>query len=157
MRDFCPKSARDYGFNLELEANTYIVRPLSNPPQSSSHYLAHPLGPAEKILASLINDFVFECRRLLKRTNAIPVATRIIPASGPTPIPAAAPELMPDYENEGEGVVVIVIEAFAAVADGVEYMAVPVVGRTMIVVRLDGAGAGKTSSVAIEQSGSPPL
>jgi hypothetical protein len=50
-----------------------------------------------------------------------------------------------------------VIKAVVAVADGVEYVAVPVVGRTMIVVSLDGAGAGKISSVATEQSGSPPL
>jgi hypothetical protein len=64
---------------------------------------------------------------------------------------------MPDVDDEGDGVVVVVIKAVVAVADGVEYVAVPVVGRTMIVVSLDGAGAGKISSVATEQSGSPPL
>lgn len=101
------------------------------------------------------NDFVFECRRRLKRTKAIAVATRIIPAPAPTPIPAAAPGLMPG--DDDKGVVVIVIEAADAVADGVEYVAVPVEGRTMIVLRLDGSGAGKISLVAMEQSGSPPL
>jgi hypothetical protein len=103
------------------------------------------------------NNFVFECRRRLKRTKAIAVATRIIPAPAPTPIPAAAPGLIVDDDDEGEGVIVIVIELVDAVADGVEYVALPVVGRDMIVWRSDGAGAGNTSSVATEQSGSPPL
>jgi hypothetical protein len=108
-------------------------------------------------LPAEFNDFVFECRRRLKQTKAIAEATRIIPAPAPIPIPVAAPELIPDDDDEGEGVVVIVTKGVVAVADGVEYVAAPVVGRTMIVVRLDGAGAGKTSLVAIEQSGSPPL
>jgi hypothetical protein len=157
MGEFCPKLARGYGFNLELEANSYIVRPPSNSPIILSLPNSPTRACREDPLPAEFNDFVFECRRRLKRTKAIAVATRIIPAPAPTPIPAAAPELMPDVDDEGDGVVVIVIKAVVAVADGVEYVAVPVVGRTMIVVSLDGAGAGKISSVATEQSGSPPL
>jgi hypothetical protein len=114
------------------------------------------MGCWDGSLSAGFSLFIFDSRRRFKITKAIAAAARIIPAPTPTPIPAAAPGLMSDDEdNDVEDV--FVFETDVAVADGVEYVADPVVGRYMIVLRLDGPGAGKTSSVGSEQSGCPPL
>ena len=65
---------------------------------------------------------------------------------------AAAPALKPD-DGDGGAEYEFVFETDVGGAVGVEYVAVPVVGRCTMVLRLDGPGAGKTSSVDSEQSG----
>jgi hypothetical protein len=109
---------------------------------------------------------VSDGRRRLKRIMAITAAAIIIPAPTPTPIPAAAPGLTLDDEDNDAGDVLVfkidvgdvfVFETDVAATNDVEYVADPVVGRYAMVLRLDGPGAGKTSSVGSEQFCFPSL
>jgi hypothetical protein len=96
-------------------------------------------------------------RSLLKNTKATTEAIRSIPTPTPAPIPAAAPELIVEDEDEDEDDDMFVFMPDVTVAVDVGYSIVPVLGRYRTVLRLDGAGAGKSSSVGSEQFDCPPL
>lgn len=80
----------------------------------------------------------------------------MIPAPAPMPIPAAAPGVIADDEDDGAEDVFELGEE-VGVTSGLEYVAEPVTGRSRTDMSSAGPGAGKTSSVVLEQSGCPPL
>lgn len=87
----------------------------------------------------------------MKNTKATTEAIRSIPTPTPAPIPAAAPGLIVDDEDDD----MFVFVPDVTVAVDVEYAIVPVLGRYRTVSRLDGPGAGKSSSVGSEQFDCP--